>query len=30
MNLQANHDLGIAYRNLPPAEADRIKARRAA
>jgi addiction module HigA family antidote len=30
MNLQANYDLKIAYRNLPPAEADRIKARRAA
>ena len=30
MNLQANYDLKIAYRNLPPEEADRIKARRAA
>src|ERR1700751_5835063 len=30
MNLQANYDLKIACRNLPPAEADRIKARRAA
>ena len=30
MNLQANYDLKVAYRNLPPEEADRIKARRAA
>ena len=30
MNLQANYDLKIAHRNLPPEEADRIKARRAA
>ena len=30
INLQANYDLKIAYRNLPPQEADRIKARRAA
>jgi addiction module HigA family antidote len=30
MNLQANYDLKIAHRNLPPAEADRIKAQRAA
>jgi addiction module HigA family antidote len=29
MNLQANYDLKVAYRNLPPEEADRIKARRA-
>ena len=30
MNLQANYDLKVAYRDLPPEEADRIKARRAA
>jgi antitoxin HigA-1 len=30
MNLQANYDLKIAQRNLPPTEADRIKAQRAA
>jgi addiction module HigA family antidote len=30
MNLQANYDLKIAQRNLSSAEADRIKARRAA
>src|SRR5271170_787465 len=30
MSLQANHDLKVAYRNLPPEEADRIKALRAA
>jgi addiction module HigA family antidote len=30
MNLQANYDLKVAYRNLTPEEADRIKARRAA
>lgn len=30
MNLQANYDLKIAQRNLPPKEADRIKAQRAA
>lgn len=30
MNLQANYDLKIAHRNLLPAEADRIKAQRAA
>ncbi len=30
MNLQANYDLKIASRNLPPEEADRIKAQRAA
>jgi hypothetical protein len=30
MNLQANYDLKVAYLNLPPEEADRIKARRAA
>jgi addiction module HigA family antidote len=30
MNLQANYDLKIAHRNLPPEEADRIKAQRAA
>jgi addiction module HigA family antidote len=30
MNLQANYDLKIAIQNLSPAEADRIKARRAA
>ena len=30
MNLQANYDLKIAQRNLPSAEADRIKAQRAA
>ena len=30
INLQANYDLKIAYRNLPPQEADRIKAQRAA
>src|SRR6185295_13955765 len=28
MNLQANYDLKIAYRNLPATEADRIKAHR--
>ena len=30
MNLQANYDLKVAHRNLPPAEADRNKAQRAA
>ncbi len=30
MNLQTNYDLKIAHGNLPPAEADRIKAQRAA
>ena len=30
MNLQANYNLKIVYGNLPPAEADRIKAQRAA
>ena len=30
MNLQANYDLKIACRDLPPEEADRIKAQRAA
>jgi len=30
MNLQANYDLKVAYRDLPPEEADRIKAQRAA
>ncbi len=30
MNLQANYDLKVAYRNLPPEEANRIKAQRAA
>jgi addiction module HigA family antidote len=30
MNLQANYDLKIASRDLPPEEADRIKAQRAA
>ncbi len=30
MNLQANYGLKIAYRNPPPAEVDRIRARRAA
>jgi addiction module HigA family antidote len=30
MNLQANYDLKIALRNLPPEVADRIKAQRAA
>jgi addiction module HigA family antidote len=30
MNLQANYDLKVAYRDLPSEEADRIKAQRAA
>ncbi len=30
MNLQANYDLKVAYRNLSPEEANRIKAQRAA
>ena len=30
MNLQANYDLKVAYRDLPPEEANRIKAQRAA
>jgi antitoxin HigA-1 len=30
MNLQANYDLKVVYRDLPREEADRIKARRAA
>jgi addiction module HigA family antidote len=30
MNLQAHYDLKIARRNLPPQEAERIKAQRAA
>ena len=30
MNLQANYDLKVAYRGLPPEEANRIKAQRAA
>src|SRR5713101_2727939 len=30
MNLQANYDLKMARRNLPPTEAHRIKAHRAA
>jgi addiction module HigA family antidote len=30
MNLQANYDLKIAQRNLPPSEVERIKAERAA
>jgi addiction module HigA family antidote len=30
MNLQGNYDLKIAQRNLPPQEAERIKAQRAA
>jgi addiction module HigA family antidote len=30
MNLQANYDLKIARNNLPPREAERIKAQRAA
>src|SRR5216683_5282600 len=30
MNLQMNYDLKVAYRNLSPEEANRIKAQRAA
>jgi len=30
MNLQANYDLKVVYRNLPPEKANRIKAQRAA
>src|SRR5580765_5827995 len=30
MNLQTHYDVKVAYRDLPPEEADRIKAQRAA